>query len=76
MRRVICSILHVGTVWRNWRYFFLQLSSRTQFVKIKKLSPKINVKTFKNRVTTKIKVNASYESVSSNCMTVYQNMER
>ena len=34
MRRVNCSILVHGTIWRNWRFFSLQLSSRTQFAKI------------------------------------------
>ena len=36
MRRVICSILDVRTVWRNWRQFSLQLLSRTWFDKINK----------------------------------------
>ena len=33
MRRVNCSILDYGTIWRNWRLFSLQLSLQTQFAK-------------------------------------------
>ena len=43
----------VGEVGAN---FSLQLSSRTHYAKIKKLSPKINVKNIKHRVYQSVKM--------------------
>ena len=55
MRRANCSTLDYGTIWKDWHYFSLLLSSRSQFAKIsnkkiKKSSLKINVKNIKTRV--------------------------
>ena len=49
MHRLNCSILDIGTVWRNWRYFFSTTFITKQIAKIrnKKLSLKINVKNIK-----------------------------
>ena len=34
MCRENCSILNIGTVWKNWCYFSPQLSSQTRIAKI------------------------------------------